>query len=74
MIISKALIRLPEHEVSVQIEDTGRIVLFKQRAGTKQCDFAVFQSGQGVEASEWVHESLPSVHYQITTAEGEQLL
>ena len=43
MIISKALIRLPDHEVSVQIEDTGRIVLFKQRSSTNQCDFAVFQ-------------------------------
>jgi hypothetical protein len=71
---TRALIRLPDHDVSVLINDQGLITLFKYSEETNQCDFEIFDSLQSVTASEWVHEPLPRVTYSIKTPDGEQLL
>jgi hypothetical protein len=74
MITTKALIRLPDHDVHVQIDDLGHIQLFKYSEETKQCDFITFEKEQSIEASEWVHEQLPRISYSITAPDGSQIL
>jgi hypothetical protein len=74
MITTKALIRLPYHDVLVQIDDLGHIQLFKYSESTKQCDFITFEQDQSIAASEWVHDLLPRVTYSITSPDGEQIL
>ena len=74
MIVTKALIRMPNHDVHVQIDDCGIIQLFKYCEDTNQCDFEIFDSLHSVEASEWVHEDLPKIKWSVKASDGSQLM
>ena len=73
MIVTKALIRMPNHDVHVQIDDLGIIQLFKYCEDTNQCDFEIFDSMHSVAASEWVHDLLPTIQYSINASVSNQI-
>lgn len=70
MIHTKAVMRYPQYNVHIEIDDSGRIQLFKYNQS--QCDFGVFYTAD--EASEFMLEPLPSIQYKVLDSDGEQLL
>ena len=70
MIHTKAVMRYPYYNVHIEIDDSGRIQLFKYNHD--QCDFGVFYSAD--EASDFMLEPLPSIHYKIIDENGDHLL
>jgi len=63
---SKTLIRFPTHHVHVQVKE-DQIHIFK--FNNHGCDFEVFTSEDSLNASDYIIEPMPQIHYQVTVHE-----
>jgi hypothetical protein len=63
MITTKVVIQLPTHTAHVQVDDRGVIQVFKYTQSN--CDFAIFDHGSNLDASDYITEPLPRTFMRI---------
>jgi len=60
---SKTLIRFPTHNATVVVRE-DQIHVFK--FNNQGCDMEVFDCDDSLEASDYIIEPMPQIHYQVT--------
>jgi len=64
MIVTKCVIQFTTHHSCITVDDRGVITVFKYN--NRNCDFDVFDSGDSIDASDYILTAPNDCHYYVT--------